>query len=204
MASKTKNAAPSRVKQGTSKEAAAARKAVFVEAFIANGGNATQAAITAGYSEKTAGSQGQRLLKDVEISKALGERQQKLAEKHALTTESVIAELSKIVHADPRKLFRDDGSMIPVHEWPDGMAGAVASVEVDELFIGSGKDREQIGHTKKIKLWDKNSAIEKAMKHLGLFEKDNAQKASALDSLPPAMLQAMVGRLRELQNAGGH
>lgn len=40
-------------------------------------GNATQAAKKAGYSKKTAYSQGQRLLKNVEIAKALAEREKK-------------------------------------------------------------------------------------------------------------------------------
>lgn len=39
----------------------------FAEAYVANGFNATKAAVTAGYSEKTAYSQGSRLLKNVEI-----------------------------------------------------------------------------------------------------------------------------------------
>jgi phage terminase small subunit len=52
-------------KSGTSKAAAATRRRLFIETYLANGHNATQAAISAGYSAKTAGSQGQRLLKDV-------------------------------------------------------------------------------------------------------------------------------------------
>ncbi len=40
-------------------------------------GNATKAAIKAGFSKKTAYSQGQRLLKNVEIIKALQEREKK-------------------------------------------------------------------------------------------------------------------------------
>lgn len=40
--------------------------------------NATQAAIRAGYSEKTAYSQGQRLLKNVEVQNALRERKNEL------------------------------------------------------------------------------------------------------------------------------
>lgn len=52
------------------------KQRLFVEAYLANGSNATQAAKTAGYSEKTAYSIGQRLLKKVEIQEALGERVQ--------------------------------------------------------------------------------------------------------------------------------
>lgn len=43
------------------------KQRAFVEAYLSNGFNATQAAITAGYSQKTAYSQGARLLKNVEV-----------------------------------------------------------------------------------------------------------------------------------------
>jgi hypothetical protein len=32
----------------------------------------------------------------------------------------------------------------------------------------------------KVKLWDKNAALEKALKHLGLYERDNRQKSENL------------------------
>jgi hypothetical protein len=119
---------------------------------------------------------------------------------HRLATDSVMAELSKIVHADPRKLFDDNGTLLPIRQWPDDMAGAVASIEVDELFDGKGRGRKFIGYTKKVKFWDKNSGIEKAMKHLGLFAEDNKQRMGALANLPRDVLQAIVERL---QGAGG-
>lgn len=51
---------------------------IFVTEFIKNGGNATQAAIAAGYSEKTAYSQGSRLLKSVEVQQYLNKTEQNL------------------------------------------------------------------------------------------------------------------------------
>ena len=49
-----------------------AMRQAFVEAFC---GNATEAALKAGYSPKTAYSQGQRLLKSVEVKAAIATRQ---------------------------------------------------------------------------------------------------------------------------------
>ena len=49
-----------------------AMRQAFVEAFC---GNATEAALKAGYSPKTAYSQGQRLLKNVEVKAAIAARQ---------------------------------------------------------------------------------------------------------------------------------
>jgi phage terminase small subunit len=44
-------------------------------------------------------------------------------------------------------------------------------MDISEVTV----DGAVVGQVKKVKLWDKNSALEKAMKHLGLFEKDNSQ-----------------------------
>ncbi len=51
---------------------------IFVTEFIKNGGNATQAAIAAGYSEKTAHVQGSRMLKDVKVQQYLNKTEQNL------------------------------------------------------------------------------------------------------------------------------
>lgn len=183
---------------GNSKAAAAERERLFVEGLFANRMNGTKAAIAAGFSERTAAQKAQQLLTRPSVKIMLRERQDAMAKRFDLTSESVIAELSKIVHADPRKLFGEDGRMIHPKEWPDDMAGVVASLEVVEEFEGHGQDRKLIGYTKKIKLWDKNSAIEKAMKHLGLFAEDNKQRASALSELPREMVKAIVDRLKQL------
>lgn len=184
-----------RVKPGTSRQQAEQRRLAFVEAYISNGGNGTQAAIVAGYSPKSATITGSKLLTDPKVSGAIKERQAFLANKHELTTDSVIAELSKIVHADPRRMFDLDGGMLPPDKWPDDMAGVISSVEVEELWEGAGPDRTQVGTTKKFKMWDKNAAIEKAMKHLGLFAQDNRQKGLLAD-LPREMVKDIVSRLK--------
>ena len=185
---------------GRSAAAMAEREQMFIEAYIANGGDGAKAARAAGYAEKWAGRQAVTMLRRPNVVKALAARREKLARKYELTSDSVIAELARIVHADPRRLFGNDGTLLPMQDWPDDMAAVVASVETDELFDGQGVGRKLIGYTKKVKFWDKNSGIEKAMKHLGLFAEDNKQRMGALANLPRDVLQAIVERL---QGAGG-
>ena len=157
---------------GQTIESATSRKRAFVEAYLTNGGNASQAAVAAGFSEKTAGAAGSRLLKTVEVSTQLQQRRSELAQKYELTTESVIKSLSQAVHFDPRKMFKVDGSLKAIHELDDDTAATIASVEVDVLK----EDGKAVGETVKVKQWDKNAALEKAMKFHGLYEKDNAQQ----------------------------
>ena len=83
--------------------------------------------------------------------------------------ESVLDELARVGFSDMRKVFSPDGGLLPVGEWPEDIARAVSSVEVEELFEGSGKDREQVGWTKKVKLWPKTEALSLLGKNLKLF-----------------------------------
>lgn len=131
--------------------------------------NATQAAIRSGYSEKTAYSSGQRLLKNVEIQAKIQDAMNERAVRTEIDQDRVLKELGRLGFSDIRKYFNDDGSLKNIADLEEDAAAAVSSVEVDELFDGGGKDRVKIGYTRKIKFWDKNSALEKIGKHLKMF-----------------------------------
>ena len=62
--------------------------------------NATQAAIRAGYSSKTAYSQGQRLLKNVEIQTRISELMNERSRRTEITADRVIQEIAKIAFSD--------------------------------------------------------------------------------------------------------
>lgn len=189
--------AKQRVKAGTSKAEARKRRALFVEAMAENGGNATQAAITAGYSRKTAKQQGSRLLSDVNVAKAIEERRaEALADAQEETGVSIkrtLQELARIAYFDPASLFGTDGKLLAVRDMPEGTRAALAKIKIKRLaggmkvdLSGEGAALEHVPEEMvELSIWDKNSAIEKAMKHLGLFERDNEQK-------PPAVLMPGV------------
>ena len=58
--------------------------------------NATQAAVRAGYAQKTAYSQGQRLLKDVEIAETITKLKSMQSKRTGITADRVLEELSKL------------------------------------------------------------------------------------------------------------
>lgn len=160
------------VNAGNGQAAATARRNAFVQAYIANGNNATQAAITAGYSPKTAYSQGQRLLKKVEISRELAEAAQSVAEITGLKTQRVLLETARLAYSDPARIYREDGSVKHVTEMDEDTRAAIAAIEINENVV----DGVVVGRTTKIKFWDKVRALEMGMKHLGLYERDNTQQ----------------------------
>lgn len=79
------------------------RQQRFVDEYLIDL-NATQAAIRAGYSKKTADVVGWQLLRKTLVSEAIAEKQQRLQVKTEVTAERVVRELWNIVTADPNEI----------------------------------------------------------------------------------------------------
>lgn len=79
-----------------------AKQEAFIKEYLVDL-NATQAAIRAGYSEKTAYSQGQRLLKNVETEKAIQSAMNKRSQKLQISAEYVLNKLKDITDSDEEK-----------------------------------------------------------------------------------------------------
>lgn len=101
------------------------RQRRFVEAYLASP-NATQAAITAGYSKKTAKSQGQRLLTNVDIAELLKDR----VETAIITANEILTDVKAIAKSAER-----DGDRLKAYE----MLGKHLAMWTDKTEI-SGKD----------------------------------------------------------------
>lgn len=135
--------------------------------------NATQAAIRAGYSEKTAFQIGYENLTKPEIAEAIAEAQKERAERTAITADRVLQEIARIAFFDMRKLYREDGSLKAPQEWDDDTAAVLAGLDVVEMSAkGSGAEGGSPPQmfTKKAKTWDKKGALELAMRHLGMLK----------------------------------
>ena len=86
----------------------------------------------------------------------------------ALSSDDVLLEVRRICLSDIRKVMNRNGTFKMPNELDDDTARAIASVKI--------KPDGEIEY----KFWDKNAAIEKAMKHLGQYERDNQQKTDPL------------------------
>lgn len=124
--------------------------------------NATQAAIRAGYSPKTAYSQGQRLLKHAEMQKMLGAQIKKREKRTEITQDMVIKELAKIAFEDIADFVEiaDKGlsrvKVLPIDKMGKGSTAAINSIKEGPYGL-------------EIKLHDKVRALEDLGKHFGIF-----------------------------------
>ena len=151
------------------------RRKEFVRQYLVDL-NATKAAIRAGYSERTAYSVGQRLLKNVEIQRAVAAAQAKRARRVEITADRVVAELAKIAFSDPRDLMEwgPDGVVLrPSAELSDDQAASVAEVAENNAGL-------------RLKKHDKVKALELLGRHIGIFTDKVKAEVSGPDGGPVA------------------
>jgi phage terminase small subunit len=142
--------------------------------------NATQAAIRAGYSQKTAQVIGAENLTKPIISQYIQKQRQKTAEKAEITRDKIVNEYAKLAFFDIRKVLTIDGGLKDTTEWDDDSAAAIAGLEsYDEKEPDSGM---VLGTVRKIKISDKRAALDSLCKVLGF----NAPEKSEIkmDNVP--------------------
>lgn len=160
-----------------------AKQQRFVDEYLLDL-NATQAAIRAGYSAKTANQQGPRLLEDVEVRAAIDAAKSERAEETKIDAAWVLTRLAEEAAADIADLYDDSGNLRPVGEWPMvWRRGLVQGIEVEELFEGRGDGRERTGVVRKVRLSDRVRRVELIGKHVGVNAFQDQVKFEGLTGL---------------------
>jgi phage terminase small subunit len=144
------------------------KQQAFCEEYIIDF-NGTQAAIRAGYSERTAGSIASENLQKPEIQAEIQHQIENRSKRTEITQDRVLLEIARLAFNDPRKAFDDNGNLLPVQQWPDDVAAAISSIKVTEQRIDNEGEEVIASQIKEIKFWDKGKQIELAGKHLAMF-----------------------------------
>jgi len=146
------------------------KQQTFVDEYLIDL-NATQAALRAGYSERTAYSQGQRLLKHVEVQKAIQQAQQERRRRTQVDADRVLLELSRIAFSDVMEHYTTDdfGQLSLAEGAPQGASAAVSSIKRKVRTFTTKEGDSDTTYEVEYKVWDKNTALTNLGKHLGLF-----------------------------------
>ena len=171
----TKKAAP---RKGAAKSRAPLndKQRMFVVEYLTDL-NATQAAIRAGYSERTAGSQAHDLLKKPEIQAAITEAQAKRANKLEITQDRVLAELARIAFGDIRKVVKWGSTELRMVPGIDGEetlepyhgVAVIDSSMIDDDTAAAISEVSEGRDGIKVKMNDKKGALELIARHLGML-----------------------------------
>ena len=126
--------------------------------------NATQAAIRAGYSARTASSQGERLLRNAEVAAFIQQAKAERAEATGINAAWVLQRLAAEAEADLADLYDEAGGLRPVADWPlIWRKGLVAGIKAIEERDETGA---VVGMIREVKLSDRVKRIELIGKHI--------------------------------------
>ncbi|MEK9754285.1 MAG: terminase small subunit, partial [Rhodospirillaceae bacterium] len=157
------------------------KQARFVAEYLVDL-NATQAAIRAGYSARTAKQQGTRLLSKAAVSAAIANGSQEHIERAGMTADEVIAAIVEIARGDIRGMFDENGSLKRPAEWDDATAAAVAGLDVVTVRAGEG----EVEHVAKIRRTDRLRALDMLCRYHSLYN----------DKLDVSVTDGLADRLR--------
>lgn len=144
------------------------RQRRFVEEYLVDL-NATQAAIRAGYSEKTADVQGPRLLGNVRIAAAIADAQRARSTRTGITQDRVLRELELLSFSDVTHYVVDGkGDVALTAGAPEGAMRALSSIKRRITSYGQGDDY-RVTTEVEVKLWEKPAPLKLAGQHTGLF-----------------------------------
>lgn len=136
------------------------RQAAFIREYLVDL-NATQAAIRAGYSPKSANINGPRLLSDARIQAAVTAAKQERAEKVGYTAQRVLQRHAEIDEMDVADILDAGGDLLPIKQWPAVWRKTISGIEITTL--GSG---DNIAILKKVKWPDKLRNLELLGRHV--------------------------------------
>lgn len=165
------------------------RQQRFVEEYLIDL-NATQAAIRAGYSPRTANQQGSRLLANVKVQAAIAAAKESRSERVQVDQDRVLQEICAIAFLDPFDAFDDDGALLPKALIPESVRRAVVGIEVDEINL----DGQKIGQTRKLRFAPKIQALTMLARHLGMAAATERHEHK-LDDLSPEEVKARLAEL---------
>ncbi|WP_434774121.1 terminase small subunit [Pantoea agglomerans] len=132
--------------------------------------NATQAAIRAGYSEKTSNEQGARLLANVSVQIRISELKAQRNDRIDVDADYVLKRLFEIDQMDVLDILLANGELKPIKDWPKVWRTTLSGMDVTEMA------GDAAGLLKKIKWPDKVKNLELLGKHVTVQAfKDNVK-----------------------------
>lgn len=134
--------------------------------------NASKAAERAGFSKKTARSQGQRLLTKVDIQAEIERLTEERAKRLAIDADTVLQELARIAFSNMLDyiVVQEDGTaFVDLSQLDRDQAAGILEITVDDVTGGTGDGvRKRVQRTR-FKLANKIKALEHLGRHLKLF-----------------------------------
>jgi phage terminase small subunit len=154
--------------------------------------NATQAAVRAGYSPRTAQPIASRLLSNVMVQSRISELKKEREDRTQIASDRVLQQYCDIADFRITDILYFDGKQCtykPMEEWPKSALAAVSAIKQTIETRKVGDEEVKVVKTE-FKVDDRLRALDAMAKHLGLF--DNFQTAEQLVATAKALKASLV------------
>ena len=132
--------------------------------------NATQAAIRAGYSPRTAEQAASRLLTIVKVSDEIAREMAERTKRTGINQDRVVKELAKLAFVNIADVVDLENATVRISATDEDLA-CIQSVKIKPSEFGTERE---------IKLYDKKASLELLGRHLGMF-KDKLEVEADMD-----------------------
>lgn len=104
-----------------------AKQIAFIDEYMLNGRNGTQAMIKAGYSAKTASNNVSQLMNQPAVIAEINRRIEEYTKAAGIDRVEWLEKLKRVVEVDRRKFFLPNGGIAPPAQWTEEEAKAVSA-----------------------------------------------------------------------------
>jgi phage terminase small subunit len=174
----------------------------FCQAYIRSGDKSAayrEAYSTSKMKPESVNRKAFELFNEVKIRSRVEVLQKEVAIRNEITIDELVQTLAGMVRFDPASVYDENGVLKSIHEMPIVARQMISELNIDEIKEYRDGKTNVIGQTKKLKLFDKLGAVEKLMRHLGGYEKDNKQKGEISISSPEereARIEALIEKFK--------
>ena len=146
---------------------------VFKEQFLLTG-KVVESALAAKYAESTAKSKAFTWVSDSKcpankrhLLKAIREAQAERSERTQIDADWMLKRLAEEADADLADIYNEEGSIKPIHEWPEiWRKGLVAGIDVEQKYDYKDGEKVPDGYVVKIKVSDRVKRLELIGRHI--------------------------------------
>ncbi|HBR6700798.1 TPA: terminase small subunit [Klebsiella pneumoniae] len=171
----------------------------YAQEYVKCPENQTQAAINAGFSQKSAHVKASTMMRDERIQKRIAELMEERNKRLRVSADYVLLRLVEIDQMDVIDILDDEGGLKPISQWPKVWRTSISAVDINRIRMAMKDDEEDIESTlQKIKWPDKVKNLELIGKHVDVNAFKERLEVSGIVTIADRMAAARR-RLKERQ-----
>lgn len=135
------------------------------------------------WNDKSVWEKASVLASNVNVSSRIAELKAAAVKRTEMTLDKTLQHMKEWIEFDPLDLMDENDCVKSMRDLAPNVRKSLSSIEVVEIFSGSGEDKHKIGELKKIKFYDKVRVADQFLKTFGAYAKNPLVDSKDLDAI---------------------